>query len=321
MKKLVIFCLVLFCISAFKATEFPEAEISNGIVKVNIYLPDSEIGYYRATRFDWSGVIKSLSYKGHSYFGEWFKKHDPSKHDAITGPVEEFDPIGYDEARVGEKFLKIGVGSLRKSNTKPYSSYGLYEIENHGKWGVKKRSDKIEISHELTDDFGYSYLYTKTISVVKGKPEMLLEHTLKNTGQRLIKGDVYNHNFFVMDNQQTGTDIKIKFPFEIQGSGKGLGQYAQVEDKEIKYLRNLKDNENVHIPILRGYGTEVKDNDFRIENHKSGAGVRILGDKPLSRMVFWSSSTTSCPEPYIHISINPGQKMRWTNTYQFYEIP
>ena len=38
-------------------SQYPSAEISNEEVKMKIYLPDAEKGLYRATRFDWSGVI------------------------------------------------------------------------------------------------------------------------------------------------------------------------------------------------------------------------------------------------------------------------
>ena len=40
--------------------QFPQAEISNGQIHAKLYLPDPQKGYYRATRFDWSGVISSL---------------------------------------------------------------------------------------------------------------------------------------------------------------------------------------------------------------------------------------------------------------------
>src|SRR3954468_2801637 len=91
------------------AAEAPEAEISNGALRAKLYLPDAENGYYRATRFDWSGVISSLEYKGHNYFGKWFEKYDPKIHDAIMGPVEEFrtngSGLGYEEAKAGETFI------------------------------------------------------------------------------------------------------------------------------------------------------------------------------------------------------------------------
>lgn len=323
MKKLYILCFVLFSFFsyAFLLVDFPHAEISNGIIKANLLLPDSQSGYYQATRFDWSGVIESLEYKGHNYFSQWFKKYDPKRHDAITGPVEEFDQIGYENAKVGDKFLKIGVGALLKKDEKPYSSFTLYDIVNPGKWEVKKRKDRVEFVQELKDETGYSYIYCKTVKLVNGKPELIIDHSLKNIGKLKIEANVFCHNFFVIDKQPTGPDIKIKFPFEVNGTGKGLGTLAVINGKEINYLQDLKDNESVHIPILMGFGNDVKDYDFRIENHKSGAGVRITGDKPIERMAFWCSSTTSCPEPYIHIKVDPGQEFKWNTFYEFYEIP
>ncbi len=46
----------------------PEAEIANGPIRVRLYLPDATTGFYRGTRFDWSGVIGGLEYAGHNYY-------------------------------------------------------------------------------------------------------------------------------------------------------------------------------------------------------------------------------------------------------------
>src|SRR4051812_29424042 len=80
----------------------PQAEISNGAITAKLLLPDAQKGYYRGTRFDWSGVIYSLRAHNHEYFGQWFPRYDPKINDAIMGPVEEFmtdeKGLGYDEA-------------------------------------------------------------------------------------------------------------------------------------------------------------------------------------------------------------------------------
>src|SRR5687767_12596314 len=109
--------LVLVSQSAWTA-DFPEAQISNGAITAKLYLPDPERGYYRGTRFDWSGVIYSLKAGGHEYFGQWFDRYDPKLHDAIMGPVEEFRTndagLGFDEAKAGGTFIRIGVGVVTK---------------------------------------------------------------------------------------------------------------------------------------------------------------------------------------------------------------
>ena len=140
-------------LSQLAAPQFPQAEISNASVRATLYLPDAQSGYYRGTRFDWSGVIASLKWNGHEYFGQWFDRHDPKIHDAITGPVEEFltgeSGLGYAEAKPGESFVRIGVGAVRKPDEPAYRRFETYEIVDSGKWTVNKGSDQIEFVHEL----------------------------------------------------------------------------------------------------------------------------------------------------------------------------
>jgi hypothetical protein len=320
MKKAFPLFLVLVYWSGYASPseEFPHARIANNVVKATLLLPDAARGYYHATRFDWSGVIESLEYGGHSYFGQWFKKYDPKGHDAILGPVEAFDPVGYETAKVGDNFIKIGVGALSKASDKPYSPYTLYTMNNPATWKVKTRKDRVEFTQELKDESGYGYIYKKTVRLVDGQPELVLEHNLKNTGTRELETNVYDHNFFLIDKELTGPDIKIKFPFAISGTGRGLGTIAELNGNEINFLRQLKDKEDMYIGSLQGFGSTAGDYDFKIENHKSGAGVRIIGDKPLANLVFWASPTTACPEPYIHVKAEPGKEFTWKIRYQFY---
>lgn len=149
MKRIVLLVCVLagLMILALQPAKVPQAKISNGIITASLYPPDAQGGYYRATRFDWSGVISSLDYKGHSYFGQWFSNYSPEIHDAIMGPVEEFTPDGYEKARTGEAFLKPGIGMLIKPDDTPYSSFKLYKIKNPGDWKVEKGKDQMHFTH------------------------------------------------------------------------------------------------------------------------------------------------------------------------------
>jgi hypothetical protein len=170
------------------------------------------------------------------------------------------------------------------------------------------------------NDKNYSYLYEKTVQLVKDKPEMVLFHTLRNTGTRTIETSVYDHNFFVIDKQPIGPGFVVRFPFALKGEGRGIGELAEIDGNDIVFLRNLKNNENVFCGGLEGFGTTSKDYDIRIENHTTGTGVRITCDQPLLKLVFWCCSTTLCPEPYIKIKVDPGQEFRWKITYSFYTL-
>ena len=321
MKKAYFIICVLSClkISAIPPQKFPEAEISNGIIHAHLYLPDSEKGYYRGTRFDWSGVIPSLEYKGHSYYGQWFEKYSPTTHDAVMGPVEEFAPVGFSEIKPGESFIKIGVGALSKPDESAYSSFKLYNIVNPGKWKVKIQPDQVQFIHKLSDA-GYAYEYQKTIQLTRGKPEMIISHTLKNEGLKTIETNVYNHNFLMIDKQPAGPGYVIKFPVNVTGKGQGIGDIVQIRNNQLTFLRELTNSDKVYCGGLEGLSNSAKDYDLKIENRKTGAGVRITCDQPISKLVFWASPTTVCPEPYIRIKVGPGQEFTWKIYYEYYTL-
>jgi hypothetical protein len=301
----------------------PEASISNGAISARFYLPDRNDGYYQGTRFDWSGVIASLRYKGHEYFGQWFEKYDPKTHDAISGPVEEYRTngagLGYEEAKAGEGFIRIGVGVVRKPEEAGYRGFNTYEIMDHGKWTVRNGPDWIEFVHELAGVNGYAYEYRKTVRLEKDKPVMTLDHVLRNTGRKAIETAMYNHNFFVMDGQPTGPDSIVRLPFAGRPT-KDLKDLAEVREDRLVYLRELAKGESVFTEI-GGFGDTARDYDFRLENRKAGMGVRITGDRPLAKLVYWSIRTTFCPEPYINLSVAPGGETKWTIGYEFYTLP
>ena len=305
------------------AAEHPQAEISNGVVTAKLYLPHPEQGYYQGTRFDWSGQIYSLRTLNHEYFGQWFSRYDPKLHDAIMGPVEEFMTdgagLGYSEAKAGGTFIRIGVGVVRKPDESKYERFKTYQIVDAGKRTLKTGKDFITFTHSLSDGNGYGYEYTKTIRLAKNKPEMQIEHSLKNTGKKTIQTSQYNHNFFVMDGKPTGPESSVKFAFDIQDIKPENDAIADLRTREITYRRELATGESV-FKEFTGFGKSSSDYDFRVENRSAGAGVHITGDQPLSKMVYWSIRTVFCPEPYIDITVEPGKSHRWTYTYQFYEL-
>jgi hypothetical protein len=301
-------------------TNFPKAEITNKLISATIYLPDNTNGYYRGTRFDRSGNIPSLKYRGHEYFGQWFPMYSPEIHDAIMGPVEEFTALDYLETKPGDSFVKIGVGVLSKPDDQAYTFSRLYPVLNPGKWSVKTDYDVIKFTHELNDKV-YSYLYEKTIQLTPGKAEMVISHKLKNTGTKTIETSAYDHNFFVMDNQPVGPGYTITVPFQMTGEGRGIGDLAEIDGNKIVFLKNLTGSETVFCSGLEGFGPSASDYDIRIENKISGTGVRIRCDQPLLKLVFWSCATTPCPEPYIKIKAEPGKEFSWKITYEFYTMP
>jgi hypothetical protein len=361
--------LVALTAGLVSAQGYPSHQLTNGEITATIYLPDARKGFYTTTRFDWSGAIASLKYKGHEYYGHWFSKiadiydfgyEGPNKDvisadfTAMVGPAEEFGALGYNDVPAGGLFVKPGVGVLKRDETN-YNHSRPYVIANGGKWDVKTSRDAAEFTHTLTEpSINFGYVYTKVVRLTPGKPQMTISHVMRNTGSKPIVTNVYNHNFTTIDKQTTGPAIEITVPWEMTraagrgGAGRqgapaaatqpppdpykplaaGERMGTQCSQPQMRSLAEPQGNKLVYKKVLEGsecfpanftgFGPDAKDNDIRIENRKTGAGVHIKGDRPLTRLGYWSIRTVVAPEPYIDLNIEPGQQFAWTYTYDYY---
>lgn len=52
----------------------------------------------------------------------------------------------------------------------------------------------------------------------------------------------------------------------------------------------------------------------------AGGGVRVTGDRPLSRVLFWAINTVCSPEACVSMNIAPGKEFTWRIAYDFYTL-
>ena len=315
-------------IPASALDSLPHRDISNDIVSAKVYLPGPG-GFYRGTRFDRAGVVAHATYKGHDFGEYWFSSYSPHVRDfiwrdgqvtvhpasAAPGPVEEFTAVGFDEAGMDGRFLKIGVGILKR-DTPAYDYVHNYPVLNEGKRGFSATKTNARYTQSVSGDpSGYGYSYVKTVRLVPGKPQMLIEHVLTNTGKKDIDTKVYCHNFLTLG---TGNEnVAITAPFDMKAGKPFAADAAAVDGKTFRYLRAVKEGESVTSPIT-GFGSNVSDYDFKVVNTKTGFGQRIRADQPLAQINFWSIRTNVSWEPYIAIALKPGETKRWTYTYDYF---
>lgn len=330
--------LILACCLAATtgfAADPPHATISNGQITAKMYLPDAGNGYYRSTRFDWSGAVFSVAYKGHEFYGPWYDATDPSVINwvhrgpeivsgpcsALYGPVNEFQtPLGYNEAQAGGTFVKIGVGVLRKAGG-AYNRFVPYEVVDAGTWTIKKAADSVEFVQELSDAAsGYAYRYRKVVRLEKGRPGMIIEHRLENTGKNPIRSQVYNHNFVVIDKQPPGPDYTFTVPYEIQSTRPPNKDLADVRGNQVFFAKTLSGQDELTV-FLQGFGKDPKDGTIVIANKKAGAGVKISGDRPVVRSFLWSIRSVLAVEPYVAVDIQPGQTFSWNDAFEYFTLP
>ena len=289
--------------------------ISNNTLKITLHAPDGGKGYYRGTRFDWAGVFESIEYRGCNYAEPWFEKYDPLAHDAVCGPAEEFSPIGLEEAAPGEPFLKIGVGMLEKMEGE-YDRFKLHKILDPGTRSVEVTKDSIIQVHHLQSTQGYAYEYVKEIRLT-GENSFCINHRLTNKGDKVLKGDVYNHNFFTLGLLETGESRQLDFPFKPEGDWRA--EYTEVGFSEngIRFTRTLKKGESVYTGNIHeaGKGLAGSPNAFVLKETQTGRGVSAECALPMTKAVFWSYHLIACIEPYIDFNLAPGESFDFAIHY------
>lgn len=289
--------------------------IKNDTLKIALHAPDGEKGYYRGTRFDWAGVFSSIEYRGCNYAQEWFEGYSPVRHDAVCGPAEEFSPVGLDEVSAGGQFLKIGVGMLEKMEGE-YDRFKLHDIVNPGRRSVEISAESVVQTHLLESEQGYAYEYVKEIRLT-GEDSFRISHKLVNRGSKVLKGDVYNHNFFTLGLLETGTSRELDFPFKPEGDWRA--EYSEVgfSERGIRFGRTLGKGESVYAGNIHeaGRGMTGSPNGFELREKRTGRGVRCSCALPMTKAVFWSYHLIACIEPYVDFCVAPGDTFEFDIDY------
>jgi hypothetical protein len=306
-----------FAVLAGADIDYPRLQLDNGILQVSIYLPDAERGYYRGTRFDWSGIIERIDYAGHRFYAPLHPQHDPLGHDHVSGPAGEFAmfrPMGFAEAAAGESFVKIGVGLLEKGESDEYQFDGDYRLLRAGEWKIEHGQGEVKFSQHLRGERGWAYHYQKTIRLTPGQPEMVIGKRLENRGTNTIDIQYYNHNFTLIDDHPYGPDYRVEFPFATETAVE-INHIARFRGNAIEVDAPLGER-SLWLPVFEGEDPGHY-NAASVRNLRSGAGVEFKGDAAINRMVFWAVERAACPEPFTRIRLEPGQAYHWSTRYRY----
>jgi hypothetical protein len=326
---LVAIVLLLISPPSVFAEDYPQVVIKNEKLKFTLYEADAKKGFYRGTRFDHAGVFGNVEFAGHKIFGPWKDKHDPTNHDDIIGPCEEFgidSPLGYDDAKVGETFLKIGVGELEKPKEAKYSFANKYKIVKPLEW--QRGPVGAQAAHACAwgaeqKANGYGYKYRKTVALDTMRAEILITHSLTNTGEKPIVTDVYNHNFFNVDGDPVGPNYSFVFPCEVKAQdlrGK-FGELVELKDKEFRFKDKLPTGDFVMAGITGPEALEKNKRAFEMRHAASGITIKVEHGREFAKFNVWGIKTTICSEPYLAINLKPGKSLEWGIRYTFTHDP
>lgn len=300
----------------FESKGYPAVNLKSKHLRAIVYRPDRKNGYYRGPRFDWSSMIAQVRHKRHTYFGSYVKKHRPTIHDHGVGPCEEFGingAIGFDEAKEGETFIKIGIGHLTKKGEAYRFNVG-YPIAKPAPWKteVTDRGRRIRFEQALKDERGWGYIYTKSITLEADAPRLVISRKLRNTGTRPLSSEHYSHNFFILDEKPIGTGYCIRFPF--LPKGKDIEGKALFKGNELRFVSDhLKGS---YYSPIEGFAG-AKHSPIVLSNTTTGTSIRISSSRQPARVVVWAVQTAVCPETFVPIEVKPGETFAWATTLEF----
>jgi hypothetical protein len=318
MKKAVLFLMIilpLITIGQHKKEKSMAHILQNKNLEICIDMP---LENYQFSRFDWTGKITSVKFKGIAVSTSE-KMDEDKKNQHGKGFYNEFGiemPIGHDEIKAGEYFPKIGVGALKKEGQE-YSFSKAYEIEP-ADFKISIDTNKLIIECVSSSVNGYSYVLKKEIELLESS--FVIRYYLHNTGEKTISTNEYCHNFLAINKELVGSQYILKFPFEIKpelfGATVNPEEKVVLGQSEITFKKTPK--EQFFFSNLSG--SKNVDAHWELINTKSKIGISETGSFTTNKVNLWGWKHVVSPELFFDINLKPNQEIEWSRTYNLFEI-
>ncbi|MBR5867353.1 MAG: hypothetical protein IKZ04_05525 [Spirochaetaceae bacterium] len=275
---------------------------------------------YCGSRFDWNGTVTGINYKNISILSaeklpalEDIKFHGRGLHNEFGIK----NCIGYDEINVGEWFPKIGTGWLKKDD-EPYFFYKNYEIDPLDFSYTQESDTKVVFTCVSGERNGYSYKYTKTITLEDSK--INISYKLENLGTKKIETTEYIHNFLLPGAKPVNTHLKLTFPwnYKIEDLVENVktDNLVKFEEKGITFIKN-PDVEYFLGGIYQEKNAMSSTASWSLYDAENDITVSETGSFPLYNCDVWGHGNVISPELFYFFSVEPGKEISWSRTYEF----
>ena len=351
----------------------------NGDLSAVIFLPKGlkpgETTYYLASQFDHSsmiGNIRRTTRNQHSgkettqlLYGteQWRVPHDPYWPESGVGLAAEFGVgddgafcnyrcgwyqvdevtngvLGYEEAKNGDSFLKIGVGELIKGScplcdsSEDYKFNSPYQFKRRPDWQLEispSTPNFMALSHEATL---YQHGYRLRKEITLNDDVILVKTILTNIGRVPFATAWYSHHFYTCDNHPVGRGVGVDLDLAATGGAYDEpGTWFWSTPIE-NYASITTNDDEVSVKMQRGVEQNVRIKaEFSINEQSRGAfsihGCDTLiketipemeapgGDISMYAFNLYIETGTFSPEPQIYMHLWPGQETSWTQRLDF----
>lgn len=289
--------------------------LKNSLVELQVDLPFEN---YQGTRFDWTGKIVALKYKHQQISGAEIQGPAQSLSSG-RGFYSEFgikNPVGYAEIPIGAWFPKIGIGLLKKIDSK-YDFTKTYEVQPaHFEWKIEQDQLSLVCQSDLCN--GFAYRLKKQIKLLNNG--FRIGYQLENTGEKTISTTEYTHNFLALNQDFIGSHYELEFPFEIKPDLflETINPEQAVEFGTNKIHFNQQPSQAFFFSNLSG--DEQVEAKWTLINTKSRIGISETTDFQTNAIELWGTQHVISPELYLRINVKPQSFKAWSRTYQVFEL-
>ncbi|MGV6831373.1 MAG: hypothetical protein ACWA5P_07425 [bacterium] len=289
--------------------------LKNKLLEIHI---DEPLENYNFSRFDWSGKISKLSFKGIT-LTTTERTDDVDQNQFGQALYNEFGiegALGFQEAEQGDWFHKIGIGLLKK-DTKNYDFMHYYKVKP-AQFSVTKEMDSINLKCNSDFYLGYAYRLNKKIELLENGFKIFYE--LINTGEKEIHTSEYVHNFLGFNKDPMNPSYILNFPFDIDQNT--FNESVNTEGK-IKVNRNgfgFKD-----IPIDQFFFSNISGNNsvnasWELLHKKLKISLKESTNFKTNKINLWGWQHVISPELFHTIHLKPNESTSWERTYAIRSI-
>jgi hypothetical protein len=288
--------------------------LKNKNIAVHVDLPSEG---YSFSRFDWTGKISRVTFNDTPMTGRE-KPDDQNEVIFGKGLYNEFGidtALGFEEAEVGSWFHKIGIGLLKKDSSE-YFFHKSYQVRpSKFKWITEP--EKIVITCESEQVNGYAYFLEKEITL--SQYGFNIQYSLKNSGERQILTQEYNHNFLALGNALMEPNYILKFPFEIRPEKfeESVNPENMVEIGSNSVGFNGTPREQFFFSNLSG--SEKVKAQWELIHKGSKKGIRETGSFLTKKVNLWGWRHVMSPELFVDLQLDPGESQEWSRKYEMFE--
>lgn len=285
------------------------------ILQLEVMDPVDPERYNRGVRFSPVANVLRATMGGKDFLFSPVE-HDPLKENC--GLAMEFDigtvgePRGFTETAMGEGFLKIGVGVLRK-NIERYSFFAAYEVIELARTTVKWSESAAHFEQSCAGVNDYAYKLATDI-FVKGNI-LEIHYALANTGQKPFVTEQYTHNYFSFAGAPTGPNYILRFPFDFEATG--LHPEQERKGREIDFARPISPKIAAVNAVVTPPVDHQGEHSVEVLNPANGMSILASNTLPSLRIAVHATPRYLCPEQFILISLQPGESRQWVRRFEF----